>query len=92
VKRLVGFDITDSAELPDGGPLVLERRFRYNEGVKMRIRRVAASEVKPGALIEGQVYGGLGKYLIRTRLYSGQQLIDLERWPGLWRAVDTKMH
>jgi hypothetical protein len=58
----------------------------------MRIRRVAASEVKPGALIEGQVYGGLGKYLIRTRHYSGQQLIDLERWPGLWRAVDTKMH
>jgi len=55
VKRLEGFDVTDSAELPDGGLLILERRFRYNEGVKMRIRRVAASEVKPGALIESQV-------------------------------------
>ena len=55
VKRLEGFDVTDSSELPDGGLLILERRFRYNEGVKMRIRRVAASEVKPGALIESQV-------------------------------------
>ena len=55
MKRLEGFDVTDSAELPDRGLLILERRFRYNEGVKMRIRRVAASEVKPGALIESQV-------------------------------------
>lgn len=55
VKRLEGFDITDSAELPNGDLLILERRFRYNEGVKMRIRRVAASEIKPGAVIEGEV-------------------------------------
>jgi hypothetical protein len=47
VKRLEGFDITDSAGLPDGGLLILERRFRYNEGVKMRIRRVTASEISP---------------------------------------------
>ena len=26
-----------------------------NEGVKMRVRRVAASEIKPGAVIEGEV-------------------------------------
>src|SRR5262249_30887582 len=32
VKRLEGFDITDSTELPNGDLLVLERRFRYNEG------------------------------------------------------------
>jgi len=55
VKRLEGFDITDSTELPDGDLLILERRFRYNEGVKMRVRRVAASEIKPGAVIEGEV-------------------------------------
>ena len=32
------FDITGAAALPDGGLLVLERRFRWTEGVKMRMR------------------------------------------------------
>ena len=55
LKRLAGFDITDAASLPDGGIVILERRFRYSEGVQMRIRRVAQSELKPGALIKGEV-------------------------------------
>jgi hypothetical protein len=40
-----------------------------------------------------KVYGGLGKYLIRTRNYTGQQVTDL--WnvgQGCGGAVDTKMH
>ena len=40
-----------------------------------------------------KVYGGLGKYLIRTRSYTGQQLTDL--WnvgQGCGGAKDTKMH
>jgi hypothetical protein len=55
LKRLGGFDITDAAPLPDGGIVVLERRFRYSEGVKMRIRHIAESELKPGTLIQGDV-------------------------------------
>jgi len=55
LKRLAGFDVTDAAPLPDGGIVVLERRFRFSEGIKMRIRRVAATELKRGALIEGEV-------------------------------------
>jgi hypothetical protein len=55
VKRLEGFDITDSAELPDGDLLILERRFRYSEGIKMRIRRIRADEIKPGAVVTGEV-------------------------------------
>ena len=55
VRRLGGFDITDAAGLPDGGLILLERRFRYSEGVKMRIRRISAAELKPGKLIEGEV-------------------------------------
>lgn len=55
LRRLGGFDITDAAGLPDGGIVLLERRFRYSEGVKMRIRRIAAAELRPGALIEGEV-------------------------------------
>jgi hypothetical protein len=55
LKPIGGFDITDAAALPDGGLVVLERRFRYSEGIQMRIRRVAASELKPGAVIQGEV-------------------------------------
>ena len=48
-------DITDAAALPDGGIVILERRFRFSEGVQMRIRRISQSELEPGALIEGEV-------------------------------------
>ena len=55
LKRPGGFDVTDAASLPDGSIVVLERRFRFSEGVKMRIRRIAAGELKPGALIAGEM-------------------------------------
>ena len=55
LKPIGGFDITDAAALPDGGLVILERRFRYSEGIQMRVRRVAASELKPGAVIAGAV-------------------------------------
>jgi hypothetical protein len=55
LKPISGFDITDAAALPDGGLVILERRFRYSEGVQMRVRRVAPSELKPGAVIAGEV-------------------------------------
>lgn len=55
LKPIEGFDITDAAALPDGGIVILERRFRYSEGVKMRIRRVSPAELKPGAAIAGEV-------------------------------------
>ena len=49
-----GFDITDITALPDGALLVLERRFRWTEGVKMRVRLVNASDIAPGAVLEGE--------------------------------------
>jgi hypothetical protein len=55
LKRLEGFDVTDAAALPDGGLIVLERRFRYSEGIKMPIRRIVANDLKPGATITGDV-------------------------------------
>lgn len=55
LKQIGGFDITDAAALPDGGVALLERRFRFSEGVKMRIRRIAAGEIKRGAVIKGEV-------------------------------------
>ncbi len=50
-----GFDITDAASLNDGNLLVLERRFRWTEGVKMRLRLIAADTIKPGALLDGEI-------------------------------------
>jgi hypothetical protein len=50
-----GFDMTDAAGLPDGGLLVLERRFRWLEGVKMRLRRLRPSEIGPGTVAAGEV-------------------------------------
>ncbi|MBU1210457.1 MAG: esterase-like activity of phytase family protein [Alphaproteobacteria bacterium] len=50
-----GYDIIGMAELPGGDLVLLERRFNWLEGIKMRLRRVALAELKPGAKIEGEV-------------------------------------
>ena len=49
------FAITDAASLPDGSLLLLERRFRWLEGVKCRIRLIRAGDIRPGALLDGDV-------------------------------------
>jgi len=49
-----GFDITDVAGAANGDLYLLERRFRWSEGVKMRIRRIAISDFKPGAPLKSQ--------------------------------------
>jgi hypothetical protein len=48
------FDVTDAAPLPDGGLLVLERRFRWGEGVKMRLRLIKQQQLQPGATIDAE--------------------------------------
>lgn len=55
LKRLDDFSVTDLAGLPDGGLLVLERHFTWATGVRMRIRRIAARDIRPGAQLEGEV-------------------------------------
>ena len=49
------FDVTDAASDDDGTLYVLERRFRWLEGVKMRVRRVPAGELRPGQTAEGEI-------------------------------------
>lgn len=52
------YEVTDAASLADGSLLVLERRFRWSEwtqGVKMRLRRFPASEVRPYAVMNGEI-------------------------------------
>ncbi|MEQ1672774.1 MAG: esterase-like activity of phytase family protein, partial [Hyphomicrobium sp.] len=49
------FDVTDIASLDDGTLFVLERRFRWLEGVKMRIRRIEARDLKSGTTVDGDI-------------------------------------
>lgn len=71
LKRLRGFDITDLASASNGDVIILERRFRYSEGVKMRLRRVKAATVKRGALLGGEV------------LYETNALREIDNMEGL---------
>lgn len=48
------YDIADIASLPDGGLLVLERRFRWSEGINIRIRRLAARELAQTKPVQGE--------------------------------------
>jgi hypothetical protein len=53
VKRRDDFDISDSATLPSGDVLLLERRFSWWTGIAIRLRRIAISDIAPGALVDG---------------------------------------
>ena len=55
LKRYGGFAITGLASLANGDVIILERRFRFTEGVKMRLRRVKAAKLRPGAVLDGEV-------------------------------------
>lgn len=55
VKRTDDFDASDSAILPSGDLLLLERRASWLRGIAVRIRRIALSDVRPGAIVDGPV-------------------------------------
>lgn len=76
-----GFDPTDAVGLPNGDVIVVERRFRWFEGVKMRLRRISASEIAPGGVIKGET-------LLEADMSSE---IDNMEALGLHRAADGSM-
>lgn len=53
VRRTENYDISDAVLLPAGDLLILERKFSWFGGVGIRIRRVALSEIAPGAVVDG---------------------------------------
>lgn len=55
VERDGSFDATDGAFLPNGDLLLLERRFNMAEGIGMRIRRIKGADIKPGAVVSGEL-------------------------------------
>ena len=55
VTNIGDFDVTDVASLDDGSIIILERRFRWLEGVRMRLRQIPAGTLKAGATLSGEV-------------------------------------
>ncbi|MGI9413750.1 MAG: esterase-like activity of phytase family protein, partial [Hyphomicrobiales bacterium] len=55
VRRSDDFDITDLAILPGGDVLILERSFSVIKLAGMRIRRIAHKDIKPKAVLDGEV-------------------------------------
>lgn len=49
-----GFVPVDAAGLPDGGALVLERRFRWYSGFAGRLMRIPTGAIAVGAVLAGQ--------------------------------------
>lgn len=50
-----GFEITDAIGLADGGLLVLERRFRWLEGVRIRLRHIDGDDVVRNGPMRGDI-------------------------------------
>lgn len=73
---MAGFEVTDVAGLPNGDLLVLERRFRWAEGLRMRLRCVDAGAIEAGARLAAEV-------LLEADL--GQEIDNME---GLGVHVD----
>lgn len=55
IKDVGGFDITGMAALANGGVILLERRFRWLEGVRMRLRYVSEKDLVSGKTISGKI-------------------------------------
>ncbi len=58
-RRHGTFRPTGAATLPGGDLLIVERRFNIIDGVGVRLRRIAAARIVPGALLEGEVIAAL---------------------------------
>lgn len=52
---------TDVARLPDGDFLLLERRFSLLAGAGMKISRIRAADIKPDAIVDGEVLLDVGQ-------------------------------
>lgn len=55
IERAAPYDVTDGVVLDDGSFLLLERKFGLQSGIGMRIRRFKLDDIKPGALVKGDV-------------------------------------
>lgn len=60
LKRRAPFDLTDVQQMPGGDVLTLERRFSRAGGVGFSMRRIAAKDIVPDAVTDGEVLAEVG--------------------------------
>jgi hypothetical protein len=53
VRLKDGYDISDAVFVPEGDLLLLERRLSLLGGFTMRLRRIPAADIRPGAILDG---------------------------------------
>jgi hypothetical protein len=78
ITRSDDYDITDGDFLPGGDLVILERSYQMARGVRMRLKRVAADAIRPGAVVEGDI------------LLEADMAFQIDNMEGLdiWRAPD----
>jgi hypothetical protein len=76
VRRRGEFDITDGKFLPDGDLVLLERRFNIQDGVAMRLRRIAGTDIIKGSTVDGEI------------LLQADLLYQIDNMEGLSVSVD----
>lgn len=55
LRRHDRFDATDAAFLPNGDLLVMERRFNLRDLIGLRLRRIAAADIRADAVLDGEL-------------------------------------
>ena len=80
IVRSDDFSPTDATFLPDGDLAIMERRFGLSVGVGIRIRRFKTADIKPGAVLKGEI-------LMQAGLTSR---IDNMEGITAWRDTDGK--
>lgn len=78
IARSDEFDITDGDFLPNGDLVILERSFGISRGIRMRLRQISASQIKPDAIVEGEI-------LLEANM--GHQIDNMEGL-DIWQAPD----
>jgi len=53
IKRSNEYDVSDAALLPGGDLLLLERKFGWTSGLSVRIRKIALTDIRPAAVVDG---------------------------------------
>ncbi|MBK9081300.1 MAG: esterase-like activity of phytase family protein [Rhizobiales bacterium] len=71
MRRRDDFDVSDCCVLPSGDLMILERRFRWSDGMAIRLRRLAIAELKPNAVVEGR------------QVFEATMMQDIDNMEGL---------
>jgi len=91
--RITGpFRPTGAAALPNGDVILTERAFNPIEGVRVRVMRVRAADIKPDAILEAEELAYLAAPVITENLESVDALVLPDGRIGLWIMADDNFN